>query len=145
MIEENQTSTMSPSILKEDKELQTDALDQFDEKYIKLLMIATSFMSDVYYMKSEREVQNGYVDVLFLERPPNKVAYQYIFELKYLKKGDARQIQAIKEEASDQLRNYISSEPSLLGLTNLRAYVWVVVKDVIHSFELGWRVYFAFD
>lgn len=34
MIEENQTSTMSPSILKEDKELQTDALDQFDEKYM---------------------------------------------------------------------------------------------------------------
>ena len=107
----------------------------FDEKYIKLLIIATSFMADSYYMKSEREVQNGYVDILFFERPPNQVNYQYIFELKYLRKSEEKQLEAVTKEASQQLQNYIQNEPSLAKLENLRAVVLVVVKDQLHIFE----------
>ena len=108
----------------------------FDEKYIKLLIIATSFMSDSYYIKSEREVQNGYVDILFLERPPNEVNYQYIFELKYLKKEEEKQLEKVQKEASTQLKSYIQREPSLAQLPNLRAVVLVVVKDQLHLLPL---------
>ena len=107
----------------------------FDEKYIKLLIIATSFMADGYYIKSEREVQHGYVDILFLERPPNQVNYQYIFELKYLKKGEEHQLSKVQKEASVQVRDYVQNEPSLRDLSNLKAVVLVVVKDKIHIFE----------
>lgn len=109
----------------------------FDEKYIKLLIISLALQSQAYFIKSEREVSGGYTDIQFLERKPVEVLYQFIFELKYLKKEAAKKLEEVKAQAQDQLRQYISSSEELRRLNNLKAFVLVVIKDKINLFELN--------
>jgi hypothetical protein len=61
----------------------------FDEKYVKMLIIAYAMQGDIFFIRSEREVGGGlgYVDIEFLVKPNNPQPHlQYVFELKYLKR-----------------------------------------------------------
>jgi hypothetical protein len=64
----------------------------FDEKYIKLMLLNGIFRSLLYVPDSEREVEHGYIDI-FLQRSPLRpeIPYEWVWELKYLKKKDATQ------------------------------------------------------
>ena len=42
----------------------------FDEKYIKIALFMYANMSNLYLVKSEYEVDEGYVDIAFLKRDP---------------------------------------------------------------------------
>ncbi|NJL14829.1 MAG: hypothetical protein HC913_18740 [Microscillaceae bacterium] len=106
----------------------------FDEKYIKLLMIATALPGEAYLLHSEREQESGYTDLQFRERPPYHVNYQYIFELKYLKKEDKAQLEKAQDKAKEQLTQYLQNDQELRSLHSLKAYTLVVMKD-----ELIWR------
>ena len=79
---------------------------KFDEKYIKLLFVAFANVAGFYYVKSEPEISQKYPDVMFLYRPPYFPKYQFVFELKYLKKQDADQVDAKRIEAENQLTQH---------------------------------------
>ncbi|MDR1400144.1 MAG: ATP-binding protein [Treponema sp.] len=84
----------------------------FDEKYIKLMLLGGFFRSRLYIPNSEKEVEHGYIDI-FLQRSPlvPDVSYEWVWELKYLKKADATEVQvaAALESARAQLARYRAS------------------------------------
>jgi hypothetical protein len=85
-------------------------LIRFDEKYIKIMLLNGLFQSSYYIPISEREVENGYIDI-FLQRNPLQpdVKYEWIWELKYLKKADRRELHAKRKEALEALEKYRNS------------------------------------
>ncbi|MDX2305487.1 MAG: AAA family ATPase [Microscillaceae bacterium] len=120
------------------QELSRRDYQNFDEKYIKLLILATSMISNQYFhLESERETKGGYIDILFLEKKPFKVYHQYAIELKYLKKEESKQLETTQQKAATQLRDYIRSEKRLTEMQNLKAYTLVVVKDELHWKEIS--------
>ena len=93
-------------------------------------------LANLYYVKSELEVNQKYVDVLFLYRPPYFPPYQFIFEIKYLKKEDKNQLERVKKEAILQLKGYLQSQElhdyinrPEAGIETIRAYVTIFVGD----------------
>ena len=84
-------------------------LMQFDEKYIKIMMLGSLFQSNVYVPASETETDSGYIDI-FLYRSPlvPEVKYEWLFEIKYLKASE-KSLDAHRKEAQVQLKNYSDS------------------------------------
>lgn len=84
---------------------------KFDEKYIKLLFVTYGNLAGFYYVKSEPEIHQTYPDVMFLYRPPFFPKYQFIFEIKYVKKSDDKhKIAAKLAEAQIQLKGYLQNQ-----------------------------------
>jgi len=54
----------------------------FDEKHIKALFIGSASLSNLYFIKSEQEIETNYTDILFLYRPTFFPKYQFIFEFR---------------------------------------------------------------
>ena len=102
----------------------------FDEKYIKALILSTALLTNVYFVSSEQPNQEGYTDIRFDQQPNFKVNSQYVFELKYLKKGTAKKRASTQEQAKNQLLNYLRDK-RLGQVPNLRAYTVVVVKSEV--------------
>lgn len=92
------------------KMLSNRDLIKFDEKYIKVVFFACMSSSNVYKINSEREVEDGYVDI-YLEKDGRMpgVKYEWLIELKYLKKGDRSKLAEVKERGLGQLRQYAES------------------------------------
>ncbi|MDX2301597.1 MAG: PD-(D/E)XK nuclease domain-containing protein, partial [Microscillaceae bacterium] len=103
----------------------------FDEKYIKVLIIAYIIQTNTYYTPSERETPAGYIDLLFIAPTDKKTDYEYIFELKYLKKSDASEQKIIqaKQEAKTQILQYVQADPTLRNRKSLYAFTLVFVKN----------------
>jgi hypothetical protein len=81
----------------------------FDEKYVKLMLLNGLFRSRLYIPDSEKEVEHGYIDI-FLQRSPllPEVPYEWVWELKYLKKDEATEakVAATLDAARAQLDKY---------------------------------------
>lgn len=96
---------------------------RMDEKHIKAVILTLLYGSNVYYIKSEPEINNKYPDILLLERNPFKVNHQFLFELKYSKKKDGeRGWKSKKAEGLKQVREYLQL-PDIKGLEKLKSYV----------------------
>jgi hypothetical protein len=83
---------------------------KFDEKYIKVILFSYIVNSMAYRPISERETENGYIDI-YLEkdiRMPD-VKYEWLIELKYVKKSDEKNIDAVIKEGEEQLKKYAES------------------------------------
>ncbi|MDR1341712.1 MAG: ATP-binding protein [Prevotellaceae bacterium] len=85
-------------------------LEQFDEKYIKIMLLNGLFQSKLYVPVTEREVEGGYMD-MYLQRSPllPDIRYEWVWEIKYIKKGNEKNRklrQAAKQEALVQLERY---------------------------------------
>ncbi|QSZ27755.1 AAA family ATPase [Aceticella autotrophica] len=83
----------------------------FDEKYIKIILFSYIVNSMAYRPISERETENGYIDI-YLEkdiRMPD-VKYEWLIELKYIKKSDEKNIDAVIKEGEEQLKKYAESQ-----------------------------------
>ena len=109
---------------------------KFDEKYIKIIMVTYFMLSKVYYVKSEYEVEGGFIDVALLPRPGAKTIYNAIFELKYLKKEgytEAVLNEKIKT-AKEEIAKYTKSE-ELMELPKLKKWVMVFCKDELVYLE----------
>ncbi|MGL5087055.1 MAG: AAA family ATPase, partial [Clostridium sp.] len=106
---------------------------KFDEKYIKLLFLTYCFLSKVYLVKSEYEVEEGYIDIALLKQVNIEPTYFAIFELKYIKvseykeKGEAI-VQYHLNEAIKQLRKYETSD-ELKKIKNLKKWAIVFVGN----------------
>ena len=102
----------------------------FDEKYIKIALFTYANMSNLYLVKSEYEVSDGYIDIALLKRDPWHPDYYAVFELKYLKMTDSskKSIETAKRAGEKQLMQYISS-PELTVIKNLKKWVLVFAGD----------------
>ncbi|MDR1417469.1 MAG: ATP-binding protein [Prevotellaceae bacterium] len=98
-------------------------LQNFSEKYIKIILLNGLFQSKIYITITELEVSQGYVDV-YMQRShflPD-IPYEWVWEIKYVKREDANSEKALKEkrdEARAQLEKYRTS-PSFVGRTDVR-------------------------
>ncbi|MDR3342058.1 MAG: ATP-binding protein, partial [Treponema sp.] len=72
----------------------------FDEKYIKIMLLNGLFQSNLYEPVTEREIDQGYLD-MYLQRNPRlpDVKYEWVWELKYLKKEDSGKLEAKRTAA----------------------------------------------
>jgi len=100
----------------------------FDEKYIKALFVGFASLSNLYFIKSEPELEQKYPDVMFLYRPPFFSPNQFLFELKYLKKTQRQKLKSIRLEAINQIKTYLDFE-EVKQLDNLKSWVIVFVGD----------------
>ncbi|QTL99711.1 AAA family ATPase [Iocasia frigidifontis] len=85
-------------------------LINYDERYIKVILFAYLVDSKAYKPYSETEVENGYIDI-YLERDIRMpdVKYEWIIELKYLKKSERDKLAEVKQEGLKQLERYAAS------------------------------------
>ncbi|BDU51396.1 AAA family ATPase [Haliovirga abyssi] len=105
---------------------------KFDEKYIKIIMLMFLYRSNIYYVKTEEEVEKGYIDIILKKGVMGKPRYYGIIELKYIKKSDYEKYgdKLIEEklgEGKEQLKKYEESE-EVKQLEELgKVKKWIVV------------------
>jgi hypothetical protein len=90
-------------------------------------------------VKSEEEWQNGYIDVLMLKRPNVTTKYNFLIELKYVKKGedtkkDKENIAKVEKEAREQVQKYLQSD-NAQRIPNLKAWLFMLVGREWHLVE----------
>jgi hypothetical protein len=88
-------------------------LQQFDEKYLKIILLNNLFYGKYFIPISEMEISQGYTDI-YLQRShifPN-VPAEWIWEIKYIKKSEennAALIEEKREQSRSQLKKYHAS------------------------------------
>jgi hypothetical protein len=120
------------------KELSNRDFQGFDEKYVKMLVIAYAMQGGAFYVLSERETKGGgYVDVELYKRPNNlKRHCEYVFEIKYIKKEEEKTFETVKTKAIAQLKNYLQTDEIIQNKEWLKAMVLIFVKDVLYVEEV---------
>jgi hypothetical protein len=90
------------------KRLSNRDLINFDEKYVKAMLLSTLFMSKLYLPVSEDENINGYTDIYLQKHPAiPDMKFEYVFEIKYVKTGAAEsEIECAFKEAEAQIEKY---------------------------------------
>jgi hypothetical protein len=102
-------------------------LREFDEKYIKLVILSYLKLTNIYQFISEREVGKGYIDILLQKgMGTSQVRYEWLLELKYLKQEDRKQLKQVREKAREQIQNYMKSR-EMVGRPNLKAVALIFV------------------
>ena len=126
-----------------DKDLSFRDAKGFDEKHLKMLMIPYLSLSASHYVKSEEEWQNGYIDVLMLKRPNVTTQYNFLIELKYIKKTDENRedketkesyVKKVEKEAREQVQKYLQSD-NAKRIQNLKAWLFILVGREWHLVE----------
>ena len=117
------------------KKLSNRDLRHFDEKYIKIMLLACLFQSRAYIPASEVETDTGYVDITLLRSPlVPEVKYEWIFELKYFKANE-KSMDVHRRDAQNQLQRYSNSD-QLKDRTNLKkAVILFIGKNKYELFE----------
>ncbi|MBK9266514.1 MAG: AAA family ATPase [Polyangiaceae bacterium] len=112
-------------------------LMQFNEKTMKLMLFAYLSQTNSFYLMSEKEVAQGYCDLLLgLKGNASAAKYAWIIEAKYVKTDATdEEIEAAVQEGFAQIERYVSDADVVQMLTlgnHLRAGVLVFVgtKDV---------------
>ncbi|MCO6478368.1 MAG: AAA family ATPase [Phaeodactylibacter sp.] len=118
------------------KEISNRDWVRFDEKYIKLILVSYLYITQLFYIKSEYESGQKFVDLLLLRRPPFPTPHQFAFELKYLKKEDAPRLPDKIQEGRHQLSTYLQ-KGELKEKEGLKA--WLIIfsgTDLAHLEEI---------
>jgi chorismate mutase len=104
---------------------------KFDEKYIKMLIMAYAIQGKYFWVQSEREVKGGgYIDLELYIRLNNPARHhQFALEIKYLKKEEEAEKDRIIQEAKAQLLKYYQNDEVLQSKSQLHLLAAVVVKD----------------
>ncbi|MDR3267770.1 MAG: ATP-binding protein [Tannerella sp.] len=101
-------------------------LQHFDEKYIRILLLAYLFMNKMYIPMSEYETVPGRADI-FLQRNPllPQVRYEWVLEIKYCKvSATDSEIAAKRNKGLEQLKQYVHSH-RMEGRSDLKAALLV--------------------
>jgi hypothetical protein len=106
---------------------------KFDEKYIKMLIMAYAVQGKYFWVQSEREVKGGgYIDLELYVRPGRAdTHHQFALEIKYLKKEEEAEKDRVMQEAKAQLLKYYQNDEILQSKTQLHLLAAVVVKDSV--------------
>ncbi|WP_459481362.1 ATP-binding protein [Clostridium saccharoperbutylacetonicum] len=93
------------------EDLSNRDLIQMDEKHIKMMMLTLLGVDSTYFVQSEAENNNGYVDILLKRKIQFKdiTKFQYLIELKYIKESERDTLEKVKEEGLRQLKKYEES------------------------------------
>ncbi|MDR2345930.1 MAG: PD-(D/E)XK nuclease domain-containing protein, partial [Planctomycetaceae bacterium] len=113
-------------------------LQRFDEKYIKILLLAYLFMDKTYVAMSEYETVPGRADIFLQRNPINPSArYEWILELKYCKVSDSQtEIEAKRKDALAKIDKYINAD-RIKDRPNLKAAAIVFIgKDKFEITEV---------
>jgi hypothetical protein len=113
----------------------------FDEKHIKMALIAYLIQANIFWVQSEREIAGGgYVDIELFIRPNNPYTHhQFAIELKYLKKEQAHLLSETMEEAKQQILSYYQKDTLLPSKAMLHLLAVVVVKDEVWVEEVEYN------
>ncbi len=99
----------------------------WSEKHVKAVLMALLVPTGVYGVFSEWPVGQGYADIYLRRRPPIlEPRHEHLIELKYVKKEDAAQVEAVKEEGRQQVRARLSHE-DVLRQGDVLGWLMVVV------------------
>ncbi|MCS7078377.1 MAG: PD-(D/E)XK nuclease domain-containing protein, partial [Bacteroidia bacterium] len=111
---------------------------KFNEKYVKIVMIAYLVLSNIFDVRSEIEVfGGGYPDVMLLKKPQRpKEHHEYVIELKYLKKEQEQELNQVKEKARVQILNYYNQDKVLQSKPYLHLLTVVCIKDTLYVEEI---------
>jgi len=111
---------------------------RFDEKYIKMILMAYAIQGNVFYVQSEREISGGgYLDLELYIKPNNPSEHhQFAIELKYLKKEQEHLLSQVQAEAKAQILEYYQKDSFLQSKKMLHLLTVVVVKDRIFVEEV---------
>lgn len=116
----------------------------FNETHVKSIFASWFYTAGFFHIYSELEVskknpnnEKGRIDLLLTRRPPfeEELPYQFIFELKYLRKNQIGQLESIKKEAIEQLKDYLKDD-KVKDLEDLKAYVVVFVVNKAEVIEV---------
>ncbi|MDW8301576.1 MAG: AAA family ATPase [Bacteroidia bacterium] len=106
---------------------------EFSEKQIKMVLIAYLMLADIFEVVSEREVRQGYPDLMLLRKSSNVYEHhEFVIELKYLKKGQEGELDKVKAEARAQILRYYEQDKHLQNRPYLHLLTVVCVKDELY-------------
>ena len=95
----------------------------YQESTIKTLMVAYMGLTDYFIIWPEFEAGRGFSDLYLMPNLANypDMQYAYLVELKFLKRDDTTtDVEALLQEAENQLRRYASDEKVLSSIGNTR-------------------------
>lgn len=98
--------------LKEDNFLLSNRdLMGLDEKHFKFKLLSIFELHSNYTVISETEIDDGYIDILLKNNvnSPSPAKYEWLIELKYVKKSNSKNLHKIREDGIDQARSYAQS------------------------------------
>lgn len=103
---------------------------QFDEKYIKVVMLSLLSDVNVYIPHSEYEVSaDGYVDIYLQAAFERERSASYFFELKYAKaRATKATLDRLEQDGVGAMQRYLSSDTAR-AVNHLQGYVLVFRKD----------------
>ncbi len=88
------------------EDLSNRDLIKMDEKNIKMMFLTLLGVDSTYFIKSEYENNNGYVDIMLKRKIQFKyiTKFQWIIELKYIKESERDTLEKVKEEGQTASR-----------------------------------------
>ena len=95
----------------------------YQESTIKTLMVAYMGLTDYFIIWPEFEAGRGFSDLYLMPNLANypDMQYSYLVELKFLKRDDTTtDVEALLQEAENQLRRYAADEKILSSIGNTR-------------------------
>ena len=107
----------------------------FDEKYVKIMLYCIARTTKKFIVKSEFELGREYSDILLLPKDLNNDYYSVMIEFKYLKKDEKNKLKEKQEEARKQIIEY-SNKEEIKALKNIRKYTIVTVVDKLYVEEI---------
>lgn len=117
-------------------------LMHLDEKNIKMMFLTLLGVDSTYFIKSEDENNNGYVELMLRRKIQLKdiTKFEWIIELKYIKESDRNTLEKVKDQGLKQLQMYgeskmVQDELDKEGLK--KVLIIVVGKKDIYSVNLS--------
>ncbi|MCS6796843.1 MAG: ATP-binding protein, partial [Raineya sp.] len=106
---------------------------RFDEKHIKMAIVAYLMQANIFDVRSETEtIGGGYLDLRLFIKPNNPFKHhQFLLEIKYLKKEEEHKLPETMQEAKKQVLTYYQKDENLKNKVMLHLLAVVVVKDKI--------------
>nr|WP_242958767.1 PD-(D/E)XK nuclease domain-containing protein [Clostridium beijerinckii] len=94
------------------EDLSNRDLIQMDEKHIKMIILTFLGVDGTYFVQSEAENNNGYVDILLKRKIQFKdiTKFQWLIELKYIKESERNTLEKVKQECLNQITRYEQSK-----------------------------------
>jgi len=99
---------------------------KFDEKYVKLTYMMLLATNNQFLTYDEYPAGQGFIDLFIQKTPASYATYEYMIELKYLKKDDTTdvRIEAKVAEAREQMDKYLNDE-RMSDRPSLKKYIIV--------------------
>ncbi|KEI80079.1 hypothetical protein EXM30_09285 [Clostridium botulinum] len=123
------------------EDLSNRDLIKMDEKNKKMMLLTLLGVDSTYFIKSEDENNNGYVNIMLKRKIQFKdiTKFQWIIELKYIKEKERDTLEKVKKEGLKQLQGYAESKmvKEELGVENLKKVLILVAgKKDIYTVEV---------